>query len=81
MLVVHGDRDYRVPIGEGLRLWAELAERSGPDGEMPHKFLYFPDENHWVLGPQHAKVWYSTVFAFLDTTVHGKQWQVPDLLR
>ena len=30
MLVIHGDKDYRVPIGEGLRLWAELAERGAP---------------------------------------------------
>ncbi|HYY10744.1 MAG TPA: prolyl oligopeptidase family serine peptidase, partial [Kineosporiaceae bacterium] len=82
MLVIHGDKDYRVPIGEGLRLWAELAERFGADdGSMPHKFLYFPDENHWVLKPQHAKIWYQVVEAFLDTTVHGKQWQVPELLR
>ncbi len=81
MLVVHGDKDYRVPIGEGLRLWAELAQRAAATGEMPHKFLYFPDENHWVLTPQHAKVWYSTVFAFLDHTVHGKDWQVPAILR
>jgi dipeptidyl aminopeptidase/acylaminoacyl peptidase len=48
---------------------------------MPHKFLYFPDENHWVLKPQHTKIWYQVVEAFLDTTVHGKPWQVPDLLR
>jgi hypothetical protein len=70
-----------VPIGEGLRLWAELAERSAEDGTMPHKFLYFPDENHWVLKPQHAKIRYQVVEAFLDTTVHGKAWEVPDLLR
>jgi dipeptidyl aminopeptidase/acylaminoacyl peptidase len=82
MLVVHGDRDYRVPIGEALRLWAELAERhGGDDGTMPHKFLYFPDENHWVLSPQHAKIWYTTVLAFLDTTVRGAPWSVPDALR
>ena len=81
MLVIHGDKDYRVPIGEGLRLWAELAERSAPDGTMAHKFLYFPDENHWVLSPQHQKVWYQVVEAFLATTVHGEAWQTPDLLR
>src|SRR3982750_4539368 len=57
MLVIHGDKDYRVPIGEGLRLWAELAERGGEDGSLRHTFLYFPDENHWVLKPQHAKLW------------------------
>ncbi len=82
MLVIHGDRDYRVPIGEGLRLWSELAEHhAAPDGSMPHQFLYFPDENHWVLSPQHAKVWYSTVLAFLASTVHGQPWEVPDILR
>jgi dipeptidyl aminopeptidase/acylaminoacyl peptidase len=82
MLVIHGDKDYRVPIGEGLRLWAELAARAeADDGEMPHKFLYFPDENHWILTPQHAKVWYQTVLAFADHHVLGKDWQTPDLLQ
>jgi dipeptidyl aminopeptidase/acylaminoacyl peptidase len=82
MLVIHGDRDYRVPIGEGLRLWAELSERHlGADGTTPHKFLYFPDENHWVLSPQHAKVWYDTVFAFLTSTVLDGKWETPDILR
>ena len=55
MLVVHGDKDYRVPIGEGLRLWYDLVSRSGlaadDDGVTAHRFLYFPDENHWVLSP------------------------------
>lgn len=80
MLVVHGDRDYRVPIGEALRLWADLTERGAPDGPTPHRFLYFPDENHWILTPNHAKVWYETVFAFLATTVLGEPWQTPELL-
>lgn len=69
MLVIHGDKDYRVPIGEGLRLWFELLTKSGlpasDDGETAHRFLYFPDENHWVLTPQNAKVWYQVVSAFL----------------
>ena len=82
MLVIHGDRDYRVPIGEALRLFAELAARAdAEDGEMPHQFLYFPSENHWVLTPQHAKVWYETVLAFVDHHVLGKDWQTPDLLQ
>ncbi|OII13050.1 peptidase S9 [Curtobacterium sp. MCBA15_009] len=81
MLVIHGDRDYRVPIGEGLRLWSELAEHhAAADGTMPHRFLYFPDENHWVLKPQHAVVWYETVFAFLGQHVLGEDWQRPELL-
>jgi dipeptidyl aminopeptidase/acylaminoacyl peptidase len=81
MLVIHGDKDYRVPIGEALRLWYELAARAETEnGEMPHKFLYFPDENHWVLTPQHAKVWYQTVLAFLAHHVLGKDWEPPSLL-
>ncbi len=81
MLVIHGDRDYRVPIGEGLRLWAELAARAeADDGEMQHRFLYFPDENHWVLTPQHSKLWNETVLAFADQHVLGREWKAPDLL-
>jgi dipeptidyl aminopeptidase/acylaminoacyl peptidase len=82
VLVIHGDKDYRVPIAEALRLWAELGEvTAGADGTSPHKFLYYPDENHWVLAPQHAKIWYETVFAFLASTVLGQEWVVPDILR
>ncbi|MCC2334050.1 S9 family peptidase [Cellulomonas wangsupingiae] len=76
VLVIHGDKDYRVPIGEGLRLWYELLSASGlpadDEGRSPHRFLYYPDENHWVLTPQHAKVWYGTVEAFLAEHVLGR---------
>lgn len=66
MLVVHGDRDHRVPIGEGLSLWWALNQAHEDDpNDMPHRFLYFPDENHWVLKPQHAIVWYQAVLGFL----------------
>ncbi|KAA9154328.1 S9 family peptidase [Amycolatopsis acidicola] len=81
MLVIHGDKDYRVPVGEALRLWWDLLSRAkGEDGTSPHKFLYFPDENHWVLTPNHAKLWYETVFAFLAQHVLGEAWQRPELL-
>src|SRR5690625_28118 len=75
MLVIHGDKDYRVPIGEGLALWYQLLAESGlpmaDDGTTAHRFLYFPNENHWVLTPQHAKVWYETVLDFLAEHVGG----------
>jgi dipeptidyl aminopeptidase/acylaminoacyl peptidase len=75
MLVIHGDKDYRVPIGEGLRLWYELVASSqlaaDDDGLTPHRFLYYPDENHWVLSPQHAVVWYQVVETFLAQHVLG----------
>ncbi len=81
VLVIHGDKDYRVPIGEGLRLWWDLVSRStDPDGATPHRFLYFPDENHWVLTPGNAKVWYATVLAFVDQHVLGRGWVAPELL-
>jgi dipeptidyl aminopeptidase/acylaminoacyl peptidase len=44
------------------------------------QFLYVPDENHWVLKPGHAKVWYSTVFAFLAHHVLGEKWERPELV-
>ncbi|MDT0329622.1 S9 family peptidase [Nocardiopsis lambiniae] len=75
MLVIHGDKDYRVPINEGLRLWRDLLLH-GVDA----KFLYFPDENHWILTPGNAQIWYETVFAFLEHHVHGKEWTKPELL-
>jgi dipeptidyl aminopeptidase/acylaminoacyl peptidase len=80
MLVIHGDKDYRVPIGEALRLWWELQARQQDPADNPHRFLYFPDENHWILKPQNSVVWYETVFAFLSEHVLGKQTPMPDVL-
>jgi dipeptidyl aminopeptidase/acylaminoacyl peptidase len=84
VLVIHGDKDYRVPIGEGLRLWYQLLTESAlpaaDDGTSPHQFLYFPTEGHWVLAPQHAKIWYQVVAAFLDRHVRGVTGDLPELL-
>ncbi|MGZ5365417.1 MAG: S9 family peptidase [Mycobacterium sp.] len=84
MLVIHGDKDYRVPIGEALRLWFGLLTESrlpaADDGTSPHQFLYFPSENHWVLRPQHAKVWYQVVTAFLSRHVLGEEIELPEAL-
>ncbi|MBB5785021.1 S9 family peptidase [Nonomuraea jabiensis] len=73
MLVIHGDKDYRVPIGEALRLWWDLRR-----SEVESKFLYFPDENHWILKPGNIVAWYETVFAFLAQHVLGEEWKRPD---
>ncbi|MGN5239687.1 alpha/beta fold hydrolase [Rhodococcus sp. SJ-3] len=84
MLVIHGDRDYRVPIGEALRLWYELLNESGlpaeDDGSTAHRFLSFPSENHWVLSPQHAKIWYQAVESFLSEHVLGTPIELPEIL-
>lgn len=84
MLVIHGDKDYRVPVGEALRLWYQLLSSSAlatdDEGRTPHRFLYFPDENHWVLSPRNATVWYGTVLAFLAEHVLGEPIPYPRLL-
>jgi dipeptidyl aminopeptidase/acylaminoacyl peptidase len=77
MLVIHGDKDYRVPIGQALTMWWDLTSKQADSG---HKFLYFPDEGHWILKPNDVKVWYGTVFAFLAHHIHGEQWQPPEIL-
>jgi dipeptidyl aminopeptidase/acylaminoacyl peptidase len=75
MLVIHGEKDHRVPISEALRLWTDLQRH-----DIDAKFLYFPDENHWILKPQNARLWYETVLAFLEHHVRGGEWQRPALL-
>jgi len=63
-LVVHGQRDYRLDLSEGLQLFTTL-QRLG----VPSKMLYFPDEGHWVLKPQNSQLWYKTVNQWVDTWV------------
>ena len=60
-LVTHGELDFRVPIGEGMQLFTVLQRRN-----VPSKFLYFPDEGHWILKPQNSKLWYQTVGDWFD---------------
>jgi len=61
MLVIHGERDYRVPVSEAYQLFTAL-QRLG----IPSRFLYFPDEHHWVLKPHNSALWHSSIFAWLD---------------
>ncbi|MGD0064361.1 MAG: S9 family peptidase [Streptosporangiaceae bacterium] len=75
MLVIHGNKDYRVPVSEALRLWWDLSSHGAEA-----KFLYFPDENHWILSPGNARIWYETVFAFLAQHVLEEPWERPALL-
>ena len=76
MLVIHGEQDFRVPVSEALRLWTDL-RRHG----VPAKFLYFPDENHWILKPQNARIWYATVLAYLDEHLLEKPFERPRCCR
>jgi dipeptidyl aminopeptidase/acylaminoacyl peptidase len=61
MLVVHGGLDYRIPVTQGLAAFTALQRRG-----IPSRFLYFPDENHWVLKPANSILWHDTVLSWLD---------------
>jgi dipeptidyl aminopeptidase/acylaminoacyl peptidase len=59
-LIIHGEQDYRCPIGEGLNLF-EALQYHGVESEL----LVFPDESHWVLKPRNIVAWYSNVLGFV----------------
>jgi dipeptidyl aminopeptidase/acylaminoacyl peptidase len=60
-LVVHGGNDFRIPYTQGISTFTALQRRG-----IPSKFLYFPDENHWVLKPANSVLWHETVLGWLD---------------
>ncbi len=66
MLVVHGEKDFRIPYEQGLAAFTAL-QRRGIDSQ----FLVFPDENHWVLKPQNSVQWHDTVLAWLKRWTGG----------
>lgn len=59
-LVIHGQMDYRVPVGEALVLF-EALQKYGVDSEL----LVFPDENHWILRPRNIVSWYNEFLGFV----------------
>lgn len=64
ILIFHGGIDYRVPIGQGQEAF-QAAQLLG----IKSRFVYFPDENHWVTKPQNAKVWQGEFFRWLKETL------------
>lgn len=60
-LVIHSQLDYRLDVSEGFQLFTTL-QRMG----VPSKMLYFPDEGHWVLKPQNARLWNQVVSDWVD---------------
>lgn len=59
-LIIHNELDFRVPLTEGMQLFTTLQRKS-----IPSKFLYFPDEGHWVLKPANSELWHKTIFEWL----------------
>jgi dipeptidyl aminopeptidase/acylaminoacyl peptidase len=62
LLVVHSQLDYRVDLSEGLQAFTAAKLRG-----VPAKFLYFPDEDHFVTRPRNRRLWWDTVLDWLDT--------------
>lgn len=60
-LILHGEKDYRVPYTQGLNLHGVLQAKG-----VPSRIVVFPGENHWILKPQAAFVWWKEFFAWLE---------------
>jgi len=59
--VIHGQQDFRIPAEQGIAAFT-AAQRLG----IESKFLYFPDENHWVLHAANSIQWHKEVLAWID---------------
>jgi dipeptidyl aminopeptidase/acylaminoacyl peptidase len=59
-LILHGERDYRVPYTQGLNLYGILTAKG-----VPARLVVFPHENHWILKPQAARLWWREVLAWI----------------
>ncbi|WP_432222469.1 S9 family peptidase [Flavobacterium sp. TMP13] len=64
ILIFQGGLDFRVPIGQGQEAF-QAAQLRG----IKSRFVYFPEENHWVLKPQNAQVWQGEFFKWLKETL------------
>jgi dipeptidyl aminopeptidase/acylaminoacyl peptidase len=67
LLVIHGERDYRVPVEQGLQAFT-AAQQQG----VPSRLVVFPDEGHWVLQPQNGVLWQREFFGWLDRWCGGR---------
>jgi dipeptidyl aminopeptidase/acylaminoacyl peptidase len=61
IMVIHGQKDFRVPVEQGMG-----AFQAAQLQDIPSRFLYFPEEGHWVLSPQNGVLWHREFFRWLD---------------
>jgi len=61
MLVIHGERDYRVPYDQGLEIYSVYKAMG-----LPARLVCYSDENHWILKPKNSLLWYREVLTWLD---------------
>lgn len=62
MLVIHGQKDYRVPYAQGLAAFTTLQRRN-----IPSKLIIYPEENHWILNKDNLVQWYDEIFKWMRT--------------
>ncbi|HYL25558.1 MAG TPA: prolyl oligopeptidase family serine peptidase, partial [Burkholderiales bacterium] len=67
-LIIHGEKDYRCPVSEGLNLFEALQYHG-----VPSELLVFPDENHWILKPRNIVVWYRAVLEFIGRHLNAAE--------
>jgi dipeptidyl aminopeptidase/acylaminoacyl peptidase len=60
MLVIHGERDFRIPYSQSLAAFTALQQQG-----VESKLLVFPDENHWILKPKNSIQWHQTVLKWV----------------
>ena len=73
MLITHGEKDYRVPYGQGIALYGILQAM-----RVPSRLVVFPDENHWILSPQNSIYWNYEVQDWLARYIGGKPMKKPE---
>jgi dipeptidyl aminopeptidase/acylaminoacyl peptidase len=61
ILVIHNEKDFRVPFSEGMQAF-QAAQMRG----IPSRMLSFPDEGHWMSKPQNSILWQREFFGWLD---------------
>ncbi|MFC5269083.1 prolyl oligopeptidase family serine peptidase [Adhaeribacter terreus] len=60
ILVIHGEKDFRVPVNQGMEAFSVAQLQN-----IPSRFLYFPEEGHWVMKPQNSVLWQRVFFDWL----------------
>jgi dipeptidyl aminopeptidase/acylaminoacyl peptidase len=63
-LVMHGEKDFRVPVSQGFEYYNTLRLKG-----VPTRLVYFPDENHWISKPQNSRLWHREFFGWLEKYV------------
>ncbi len=67
LLVIHGQKDFRVPVTQGMEAFT-----AAQVNDVPSRFLYFPEEGHWVQKPQNGVLWHRVFFDWLDRSLKKK---------